>query len=355
MRRSISCISEGVNVTNGYDYSGVRQIRASIEARRPGGEIVYESDPMLIEVYDRVIAGQLSEGKAYQQYVTDGEGKAKWEEKPFLYLPNYKGKIWMDNQTLTGFVDGHFESGDDLFDGEWYWDSDVEYTVVWDGVEYTGLMRHNDALGGDGYPFTMYLYEYVDIYATDSSDSHTVSVWEMSLSKSVSTEQEGIGGVGSRHTSFVSDIGVLHPGFFYRVECVLNATYNGIEYTDSIIKDVMCAEDASGEYAEMYLGMNFVLGASGGYVNVSYMYGNNGTDLETLNNNISYSGSKGATVQFNVTITRGVKYLDEGYIPGTIQRVGDDVIVKSSTEGSTKRFKITVDDSGTLTATEVTD
>lgn len=34
--------------------------------------------------------------------------------------------------------------------------------------------------------------------------------------------------------------------------------------------------------------------------------------------------------------------------------VADDLVIKSSTAGSTKRFKITVDDSGTLTATEYT-
>lgn len=33
---------------------------------------------------------------------------------------------------------------------------------------------------------------------------------------------------------------------------------------------------------------------------------------------------------------------------------GKALILPSSTEGSTKRFKITVDDGGTLTATEVT-
>ena len=48
-----------------------------------------------------------------------------------------------------------------------------------------------------------------------------------------------------------------------------------------------------------------------------------------------------------------LKQLDEKYIPSTIQRVGDDLILSSSTEGSTKKFKITVDDSGKLTATEV--
>lgn len=45
--------------------------------------------------------------------------------------------------------------------------------------------------------------------------------------------------------------------------------------------------------------------------------------------------------------------LPEKFIPDTIQRVGDDIIVSSSDEGSTKKFKITVDDNGTITAVEV--
>lgn len=46
--------------------------------------------------------------------------------------------------------------------------------------------------------------------------------------------------------------------------------------------------------------------------------------------------------------------LDDGYIPDTVQRVGGDVIINSSTPDSTKKFKITVDDTGTISATEVT-
>ena len=46
--------------------------------------------------------------------------------------------------------------------------------------------------------------------------------------------------------------------------------------------------------------------------------------------------------------------IDADFIPNTIQRVGDDVIISSSTADSTKKFKITVDDSGTISATEVT-
>lgn len=54
------------------------------------------------------------------------------------------------------------------------------------------------------------------------------------------------------------------------------------------------------------------------------------------------------------TLGTYVKQIDEKFIPSTIQRVGDDVVIRSSTYGSTKKFKITVDDSGTLAATEVT-
>ena len=40
------------------------------------------------------------------------------------------------------------------------------------------------------------------------------------------------------------------------------------------------------------------------------------------------------------------------WFAGTVE--GTAMIVKSSTEGSSKRFKITVDDSGVITATEIT-
>ena len=49
-----------------------------------------------------------------------------------------------------------------------------------------------------------------------------------------------------------------------------------------------------------------------------------------------------------------IAYLSETFIPPAIQRVGDDLILSSSTPDSTKKFKITVDDTGTISATEVT-
>ena len=47
--------------------------------------------------------------------------------------------------------------------------------------------------------------------------------------------------------------------------------------------------------------------------------------------------------------TGEIKTLDEKFLPPV-----SGLIVKSSTANSTKKFKITVDDSGTIRATEVT-
>lgn len=58
---------------------------------------------------------------------------------------------------------------------------------------------------------------------------------------------------------------------------------------------------------------------------------------------------------FDVTICP-VEYTEIplALIPDAVQRVGEDIILASSAPGSDKRFKLTVDDTGTLTATKIT-
>jgi hypothetical protein len=65
----------------------------------------------------------------------------------------------------------------------------------------------------------------------------------------------------------------------------------------------------------------------------------------------------------NITETQTettIKTLDEKFIPDTIARIEDvnapktEFILNSSTEGSTKKFKLTIDDNGTLTVVEST-
>lgn len=78
--------------------------------------------------------------------------------------------------------------------------------------------------------------------------------------------------------------------------------------------------------------VNILKGSTESYVQVFYPYNN--------------------TVQYlkitNTTYERKDIYLNN------LLSTGDDVVIKSSTSGSTKKFKITVDDSGTISATEVT-
>lgn len=54
-------------------------------------------------------------------------------------------------------------------------------------------------------------------------------------------------------------------------------------------------------------------------------------------------------------ITEEITQLDSRLISDDIQRVGADVIISSSSEGSAKKFKLTVDDTGIISAVEVTD
>ena len=58
---------------------------------------------------------------------------------------------------------------------------------------------------------------------------------------------------------------------------------------------------------------------------------------------------------YPLTFTGAVSETYDGSSAKTIEipSGGGEVIIASSTAGSTKKFKITVDDSGTITATEI--
>lgn len=55
------------------------------------------------------------------------------------------------------------------------------------------------------------------------------------------------------------------------------------------------------------------------------------------------------------TVVEEIQPLDDRLLADNIQRVGSDLIINSSTEGSTKKFKLVVDDSGALSTSEITE
>ena len=87
-----------------------------------------------------------------------------------------------------------------------------------------------------------------------------------------------------------------------------------------------------------------------------YLFISNGGFIIIRNSNISMEKPiRYFKIEYEgVSQSIPIAYLSETFIPPAIQRVGDDLILSSSTEGSAKKFKITVDDTGTISATEVT-
>ena len=267
------------------------------------------------------------------------------------------------------------------------------FTVVWDGVEYScvGHVIENVTYIGNlaafgleatSEPFLYFNGEQPMWVSYDTAASHTISVItqattyekidENFLPKSVFTDADWdfvsnkpffnnplniqITGEASisnfRGGNDFIDLGVTAPSFneglYYKVEgevSFLNNTANQ-RHTLQINKYCEAASGHSIALGTIYdsaVGRNFNISFGG---NNSYYPGK----LIT-----SSSGSPNSyTITVNFTIVSEVKQLPEEYIPNTIQRVGDDVIISSSTADSTKKFKITVDDSGTISATEVT-
>lgn len=128
----------------------------------------------------------------------------------------------------------------------------------------------------------------------------------------------------------------------------------GDEFADEIDMIVPCSTDAK-------LTINFTatdrsgLDSRLGALIVKELYDSTGRSAYNSRFWIGLTKGEGFeyTLKIDLTVT-AIKQINSLLIPDSIQRVGGDIIISSSTADSTKKFKITVDDSGTISATEVT-
>ena len=146
----------------------------------------------------------------------------------------------------------------------------------------------------------------------------------------------------------------IHP-----VDGVWNFTNAETTYRDSVAFDAYY-----GDYATIncnaYAGVGGVTGAGYELVNTnmsgfrgSYIQAENAIVLK-LQNATKYLYIK-ANTDGEIEVTKRDSGLSSGGDTTTLFKNGDNsMILKSSTANSTKKFKITVDDSGTISATEVT-
>ena len=276
------------------------------------------------------------------------------------------------------------------------------YKVYWDGtgyecvcVDFNGnLVIGNLSVPGagsdTGEPFLMLVVtgSGIQIYTADTSASHTFSIgafdqevvkidekylpesaftnaeWsnisnkivdykQQSLSLSASGEPITITAGASYSKNRINDNLKFEDGMAYEI--------NGNITLHNTIGENSCTLYVNGSYA-----------CSNGRVSFGYCYDNHfdkyievrlyssSSSDDTFNYGklvavTTISGSTEYTFDINITVTAEARRLPDICIGENIQRVGDDVIIQSSTADSTKKFKITIDDSGEPTITDESD
>ena len=341
---------------------------------------------------------QITTGARHDWNENDPTKPGYIENRPF-YTGNPVETVFVEESTVSftdnnhGLYIAQIQSNFAPTVGETYkvsWDGTVyECTCVgFNGTTIIGNLSIMGAGSDTGEPFLINIVNGagIAIATTDTSASHTFSIsgfiaevvkidekylpesaftnaeWskisnkivdykKQSLSLSVSGESISIG-TGSTHSkNIINDKLKFEDGMVYEIN-------GSIIFYDS--KNQVYTLDVNGYYI-----------CSNGEINFGTFYDKYYREDVEISLNSSSSDdneyhygrldafavfsphSEAYTFDINITVTEEVKQLPDICIGENIQRVGDDVIIPSSTEGSTKKFKITVDDSGAITATEI--
>ena len=253
------------------------------------------------------------------------------------------------------------------------------YAVNWDGTEYECVCFVFDSIpvignmsisgmGGDtGEPFMYASAERAFFTTFDTSASHTISVKiivetvtpmteeylpeNLATKSDVEATQEVLDGVFSSVATFVFDKQTSGRDTFdfnafnyYKISDFNPASEDVISFKGTI--------ESGDELSEIITGNNcvrygpFIIVASAGYCSLAI------SETATRSFTAPSAGLYAMYEVDNTFFTAGTGEFTLRASTGSFSITG--LLLKSSTEGSTKKFKITVDDSGTISATEVT-
>lgn len=343
--------------------------------------------------------GLPSGGAPYQQLVTDGAGNAKWENRLAYEADPVKTEI-IPQTTVAFTEDGGlmlaiWPKNFDLVDGK-------TYAISWDGIDYicTGILSYGvyPALGNlrlsgsgedTGEPFLFMKQSQWMVGTTESATEHVIGISEFdeevvkidekylpesaftnaewakisnkivdykqqSLSLSASGEQINIGRGSTTSSNRINDKLKFEHGMVYKINGSITlhspSAAGGIAYTLSVNGYYTCSNGCVtfGSLYDGYYKKSIEVGLYSSSPDDTPIH-----DYGRLSAFSTLSSSDPYTFDINITVTEEAKQLPDICMGENIQRVGDDVVLPSSTEGSSKKFKITVDDSGTISATEV--
>lgn len=325
--------------------------------------------------------GLPSGGTPYQQLVTDGNGNTQWEDRltysfedTVEVLPKMSVSVAMDEQ------DGLYLYGIDL---NTTFETGKSYTVVFDETEYKVVSQFPRAIGNlsfigagpdTGEPFVVISRDSSAVLGTKTNGEHSIQITCTGIVyHKLSSEYIQNGDILRVHdndTMTDEDAeSYLHrktnnlflvwgSKIFTKFDLFGNAS----GYTRIVL------HDASGKKYEVNKNENGLYSVGDLYesrleLRIQNNEGNNdsaGITIERGDNPIviepsSYSGSEPTeeNVLFRVK-NNGIENAKHFEVLGNGAIKTRFVILPSSTPGSTKQFRITVDDTGTISATEVT-
>lgn len=283
--------------------------------------------------------GGLPTGEApYQQLVTDGDGNATWEDR-LAYAETKLTEI-VPEATVTFSDMGELMGAvfPDIFNPE----EGVPYRIAWDGETYECFLQTDSgypALGNvgilntgedTGEPFFIVYNGTAWMTGTaNTSSSHLISISGLS---------EVVKKIDAKYldTSGISALCKMPSGLWTYEKAKEILDSGKLPYMQMPLDwgafIMFPCQDTTGFTSDVYI--TFASFVSCGdmenypYARVAYLKLVKGAGAADIND---------------------VKIYD---LPRSLN--GKGVIVKSSTSGSSKQFKITVDDSGAITATEVT-
>lgn len=291
------------------------------------------------------------EGKEGMQLIINSEGNLVWEEKDLTYseqeilvFDNVSFKAEAGTQTISA-------AGRMFFIGQ-------EYILYINGTKYTGEV-YKASVGGmsistgsftltqlgpdtvtnlfnnTGVAGTFSLYVKDKVYKIFDENYLPVSIRKGTGDNALVLNYIDSTNASGKY-SVAANTGVATGSSAFAINSYSSANGSG-----SFASGVYSTANGTGSHVE-----GFRTIASGQYQHVEGKY-----NIEDTENKYVHIVGKGTNmVQRSNAYT--LDWSGNGWFAGDVE--SNSVIVKSSTEGSNKRFKITVDDSGTISATEVT-
>ena len=347
----------------------------------PGGAF-YAGDGLTVDQATRTVsAGGGSSVSTPDWNQNDATASDYIKNRPF-YTGDPVNTVFVEESTVSfaddgGMYIGQLESTFSATVGE-------TYKVYWDGtvyectcVNYDGPAIGNLSIEDDypdtGEPFVIHVSDdYIVIYTKDSSDSHTISVsgivapivkipakyidknssgYIVIHNKGTMTQQE----VENYNTAILTKEVVF---IIWNEMCISKISLDGTNSTDlnlttqnGEVYNIKKNADGLFYFSDRKLNSAAFPNSISTTDRVAWVT-TSGKKIVISSNNISTAvGSTNIVFQVRPDGTKS-KSFD---VLGNGEAVAPALILYSSTANSTKKFKITVDDSGTISATEVTE